>query len=79
MGQMVLAKLPSCPFQEFGSLTGRISAISPIASYSTHVVFSNGLLTTNGQRLAVRNGLVATGDIITGDTRWIEKLFYEVQ
>ena len=79
MGQTVLAKLPSYPFQEFGSLTGRISAISPIASYSTHVVFPNGLLTTNGQRLAVRNGLVATGDIITDDTRLIEKLFYEVQ
>ena len=82
VGQKVLVKLPIYPFQEYGSLTGRVSAISPVASdtaYRAQVVFPNGLLTTNGQHLAVRNGLVATGEIITDDTRLIEKLFYEVR
>ena len=80
VGQTVLIKLPSYPFQEYGSLIGRIRSISPIASdtaYRAQVVFPNGLMTTTGQRLTLRNGLVATGDIITDDTRLIEKLFYE--
>ncbi|MBO0947216.1 hypothetical protein [Fibrella forsythiae] len=82
VGQAVLVKLPSYPFQEFGSLPGRISAISPVASDTAsraQVVFPNGLVTNNGQRLAARNGLVATGDIITNDTRLIERLFYELR
>lgn len=81
-GQNVLVKLPSYPFQEYGSLMGRVGVISPISSdttYRAQVVFPNGLLTTTGHRLIARNGLVASGDIITDDTRLIEKLFYELR
>ncbi len=77
----VLVKLPSYPFQEYGSLTGRVVAISPIPSDTTfrvQVRFPNGLPTTTGRRLTIRTGLVATSDVITDDTRLIQKLFHKL-
>ena len=82
IGQTVLVKLPSYPFQEYGSLLGKVGSISPVSTdttYRAQVIFPNGLLTTTGNRLAARNGLVATGEIITANTRLIEKLFYELR
>ncbi|MBO0933600.1 HlyD family efflux transporter periplasmic adaptor subunit [Fibrella aquatilis] len=81
-GQDVLVKLPSYPFQEYGLLVARVEAISPISTDTTfraQVSFPNGLRTTTGHQLIARNGLVANGEIITDDTRLIEKLFYELR
>lgn len=81
-GQEVLVKLTSYPFHEYGSLIGRVGTISLVASdtaYRAQVIFPNGLVTTTGHRLTARNGLVATGDIITDDTRLLEKLFYALR
>lgn len=81
-GQAVLVKLASYPFQKYGSLMGRVGAISPVAAdtaFRAQVIFPNGLVTTTGQKLDARTGLVATADIITDDTRLIEKLVYELR
>ncbi|MEZ0487364.1 HlyD family secretion protein [Fibrella aquatica] len=81
-GQTVLVKLPSYPFQEYGSVSARVASIVQIASdtaYRVRIEFPAGLLTSTGQQLPFRNGLTATGEIITDDTRLIEKIFYELR
>ncbi len=82
VGQLVLVKLPSYPFQEFGSVSGRVASIRQITSdtaYQVRIDFPAGLRTSTGRQLPFRNGLTATGEIITEDTRLIEKIFYELR
>ena len=81
-GQMVIVKLPSYPFQEFGSVSARVGTIVQVASdtaYRVRIQFPAGLRTSTGQQLPFRNGLTATGEIITEDSRLIEKIFYELR
>ncbi len=81
-GQAVLVKLPSYPFQEYGSLSGRVGRISPVpadSAYRVQILFPAGLRTTTGQQLPFRNGLTATGEIITTDSRLLDKVFYELR
>jgi multidrug resistance efflux pump len=78
-GQDVIVKLPSYPFQEFGSVSGRVVGIMQVASdtaYRVRVEFPAGLRTSTGRQLPFRNGLTASGEIITEDIRLIETIFY---
>ncbi|MCP1383080.1 HlyD family efflux transporter periplasmic adaptor subunit [Runella salmonicolor] len=79
-GQEVIVKLPGYPFQEFGSVRGEITAISELPQdslYLLKVTFPQGLVTSSKRRLPFRNGMNATGEIITEDLRLIERLFYD--
>jgi biotin carboxyl carrier protein len=81
-GQEVLVKLPSYPFQEFGSVSGRVASIMQVASdtaYRVRIEFPVGLRTSTGRQLPFRNGLTADGEIITEDIRLIETIFYELR
>jgi multidrug resistance efflux pump len=82
VGQEVIVKLLSYPYQEFGSVLGRVESIAEVASDTTfhvRVSFPQGLHTSTGRQLPFRNGLYATGEILTEDVRLIEKLFYQIR
>ncbi len=79
-GQKVLLKLPSHPFQEFGTLVGKLDFISKIPSdsgYSARVILPNGLRTNYKKQIQYRDGLIAQGEIITADTKLSDRLLYQ--
>lgn len=82
IGQEVLLKFPSYPFQEYGSVKGTIASISNVSKdegYLAKIKFKNGLITTNKQRIQPRDGLKASAEIITKDMRLIERIFSVLQ
>jgi multidrug resistance efflux pump len=81
VGQEVLVKLQAYPFQEYGSLRGKISEISALPIDSTYVLkvhFRDGLLTSNRKKIPFKYGMTAQADIITENLRLAEKFFYDL-
>jgi hypothetical protein len=79
-GQKVIVKLQSHPFEEFGTIRGRIQSISDIPKDSTYFIkvnFPNGLITSVNKTIAFRNGTSGTGEIITEEKRLIERFLKE--
>ena len=80
-GQQVLLKLPSYPYQEYGSLTGKIEFISTIptdSGYLAKVVLPNGFRTNYNKSIQYKDGLVAQGEIITQNMRLLERFYYNI-
>ena len=81
IGQQVLLKFQSYPFQEYGSVMGKIEFISHIPSeegYLAKVAFTNGLATTYNRQIQYRVGLLANAEIITKDMRLLERFYYNI-
>jgi multidrug efflux pump subunit AcrA (membrane-fusion protein) len=81
-GQKVLLKLPAYPYQEFGSLEGRLEFISNIATdsgYIAKVTFSHGLKTNYNKPVQYKDGLLAQGEIITEDLKLSDRLINSVK
>ena len=81
MGSAVLLKFPSYPFQEYGSIKGRIDFISHIPSdsgYLAKVVLTNGLTTNHRKQIQYRDGLTADAEIITRPMRLLERFYYNI-
>ncbi|WP_035565771.1 HlyD family efflux transporter periplasmic adaptor subunit [Hymenobacter sp. IS2118] len=82
-GQEVLVKFVGFPYQEFGAVRGRITAIAGVALtdsiFLAQVALPKGLKTTYGKSLAYRAGMTASADIITTDSRLLEKLFFQLR
>lgn len=81
VGQQVLLKFQSYPFQEYGSVVGKIEFISNIPSekgYLAKVVFTKGLKTTYNKSIQYRDGLLATAEIVTKDMRLIERFYFNI-
>jgi multidrug efflux pump subunit AcrA (membrane-fusion protein) len=80
-GQEVLLKFPSYPFQEYGSVNGKIDFISNIntdSGYVAKVILQNGLNTTYKKKVQFRDGLQAQGEIITQDMRLLQRFYYNI-
>lgn len=80
--QEVIVKFQSYPFQEFGTVKGQISYISDIpqdTAYLVKVAFPHGLVTSANKKLPFRNGMTASGEVITENLKLIEKLFYDIR
>jgi multidrug resistance efflux pump len=81
-GQEVLVKFPSYPFQEFGIVAGRIETVAEMSkdtAYIVRVSFPKGLVTSSQKTIPFRNGLMASGEIVTENLNLIERLFYELR
>ena len=79
LGQDVLLKFPSYPFQEYGSVKGKIDFISNISTdsgYLAKVVLPKGLSTNYDKQVQYRDGLLAQGEIITQDLRLLQRFYY---
>lgn len=83
VGQDVLVKFASFPYQEFGAVRGRITAIADMplrdSVYLAKVVLPTGLKTTFGKSLTYKIGMSASAEVITDDSRLLEKLFYQLR
>ena len=78
IGQNVIIKLSSYPFEEFGIIEATIKSVSTIAndnSLYAEGALKNGLYTNYGNKIQAVN-LTGTGEIITKDMRLIERFFY---
>ncbi|GAB3562779.1 HlyD family efflux transporter periplasmic adaptor subunit [Spirosoma luteolum] len=82
-GQMVIIRFLGYPYHEYGAVRGYITAISALpyrdSVFLAKVILPNGLRTTYQKTLSQKTGMTATADIITNDTRLLEKLFYQLR
>lgn len=81
LGQKVLLKFPSYPFQEFGSVYGTIGFISEIptdSGYLAKVLLPNGLVTNYHRQIRFRDGLTAQADVITKDLKLLQRLMIQL-
>lgn len=77
-GQEVLLKFQAYPYQEFGSVKGRIEFISNVPSdsgYLAKVNLPEGLVTNYKKPVQYRTGLSIQADIITDKRRLLERFF----
>jgi HlyD family secretion protein len=83
VGQSVLVKFNGYPYQEYGAVRGCITTISDIpfkdSIFLAKVKLPVGLKTTYGNILTYKTGMTASADIITEDSRLLEKLFYQLR
>lgn len=81
LGQKVLLKFPSYPFQEYGSVAGNIDFISNIptdSGYLAKVILPYALNTNYKKQIQFREGLQAEGEIITKDMRLLQRFYYNI-
>jgi HlyD family secretion protein len=79
IGHRVLLKFESYPFQEFGSVIGKIDFISRVPEekgYLAKVTLVDGLATNYKKEVQYRDGLSATAEIITQDMRLLERFYF---
>ena len=77
-GEKVMLKLPAYPFQEFGTITGKLDFIAEIptdSSFTARVLLPNGLLTNYKKQLQYHEGLSANAEIITEDLKLSDRIF----
>jgi len=80
-GQQVLLKFQAYPFQEYGSVAGKIDFISNISTdsgYLAKVILQQGLNTSYNKQVQFRDGLTAQGEIITQNMRLLERLYFNI-
>jgi multidrug efflux pump subunit AcrA (membrane-fusion protein) len=86
IGQEVIVKLDNFPFQEYGSVTGKVKSISlttnitktdknDIETYMVIIDFPNQLKTNYGSKLDFKAESKGSAEIITNDRHLIERLF----
>ena len=81
VGQKVLLKFSSYPFQEYGAVYGKIEFISNVATdsgYFAKAALQNGLKTNYGKQIMYRDGLQGDAEIITKDLRLLERFYYDI-
>jgi hypothetical protein len=74
----ILLKFQAYPYQEFGSVKGRIEFISTAPSdsgYLAKVTLPGGLVTNYKKTIQYRTGLSMQADIITDKRRLLERFF----
>lgn len=82
----VIIKLDNYPYMEYGSVDGKVSAISlvtkeeqvantPVETYLISIELPQGLATNYGKALDFKYEIKGTADIIVNDRRLIERLF----
>lgn len=81
-GQEVRIQLDGYPFNEFGSVAGKITSISSISrddSYFVRFELTDGLMTNYKKELQFSQEMKGTAHIVTEDLRLIERIFYEIR
>ncbi|AXE19013.1 hypothetical protein DR864_15275 [Runella rosea] len=83
VGQWVLIKFQSFPFEQFGMVKGQIKSVASILSTDTTfraiVTLPKGLTTTSHKTLPFKNNLNASAEIITQDVSVAERMFYQLK
>jgi len=78
LGQKVLVKLKSYPFEEYGAMEGRISKIADVpmkdSVFSARVNFASSRYSEMKRPVSLKNGMLADADVITEDASLIQRL-----
>jgi hypothetical protein len=72
-----LIRLERYPDAEFGMVAGVIQSISSLPENDSYLVLVNlpqGVITTFGKKINIGEGLKGSAEIITEDSRLIEKI-----
>ena len=78
VGQPVLIRFNSYPYQEFGLVRGTVKSVAAIPlreGFVAEVSLPNQLVTSRGRRLTYKLGMTASAEIVTRDQRLLERLF----
>lgn len=81
INQPVLLKFQAYPYEQFGSVMGELSFISPIptdSGYAAKVELPKGLLTNYGRQIQYRDGLISSAQIITQNMRLLQRFYFDV-
>lgn len=80
-GQKVFVKLDNYPYQQYGSLIGKVSnyAVSPNddGNYVVYVSLQNGTKTSYNKTLKFTQELLGNAEIVTEDLTVAERIFYK--
>lgn len=82
VGQKVVLKLDDYPFQEFGTVEGRVISMAPSADVKTYrlvVALPNGLRSSYNRHFPCKSEMSGTAEIITDDMRLFERAFYGIR
>ncbi|MEM8937938.1 MAG: HlyD family efflux transporter periplasmic adaptor subunit [Bacteroidota bacterium] len=81
LGQKTLIKLDNFPYQQFGTLTGRVKniSISPDkeGNYFVYIFLPNGTMTSYNRELPFDQELIGNAEIITEDLSVAQRIFYK--
>ncbi|MDC1162275.1 HlyD family efflux transporter periplasmic adaptor subunit [Tenacibaculum sp.] len=81
--QKVQIKLLNYPADEFGELNGKVKSISLIptekGNYLIDVELPQNLITTYNKKIAFRQEMKGSANIVTEDLRLIERFFYQLK
>jgi len=81
VGEKVLLKFQAYPVEQYGSVEGILSFISPIATdsgYTAKIDLPKGLVTSFGKEIQYRDGLLSSADIITENMRLLQRFYYDI-
>lgn len=83
VGQRVLIKFVGYPFHEFGFVPGSIAHISEVpdrdGTFLAKILLPEGLTTNYGKTIRYRHGMAASAEVVTENTRLIEKILYSIR
>ena len=82
IGQKVVLKLDDYPFQEFGTIEGRVLSLAPstdVKTYRMLVALPNGLKSSYHQHFTCQSEMSGVAEIITEDMRLFERAFYGIR
>jgi HlyD family secretion protein len=81
INQSVLLKFQAYPYEQYGSVVGKLEFISPIptdSGYAAKIKLPNGLVTNYGKQIAYRDGLISSAQIITQNMRLLQRFYYDI-
>ncbi|CAH0336576.1 hypothetical protein FVB9288_02282 [Flavobacterium sp. CECT 9288] len=81
IGQDVIIKLATYPYQEFGKLVGKVKSISLIPTQNYYLIvvdLPNGLKSDTNQNLSFSKNMVGSAEIITEKRSLLSKLFNKI-
>lgn len=82
LGQLVRVYLENYPYQEYGTLQGKVRTISSLPKqghYHVTINFPEGLTTQYGKEIPFAQQLQGQAEIITEDQRLLERFFYRLR
>ncbi len=84
VGQKVLIKFNGFPYEEFGSLDGKIESIASIPNvegdkFYAIVSLPGSLLTNQGEKLEFKDGMLGIAEIVTEDMSLAQRIFYDIK
>ena len=84
IGQRVIIKFQSYPYEEYGMVEGVISSFPQLSTQDNKFFFAfaqlpQGLKTNHNKVLTYNYGMTASGEVVTEDLRLIERIFYSIR